>query len=189
MKPHMFTTLAAAAMALAAQGAPQAAHAVTLETNGNTLTGALDVYVNGLFYDVTFEPGQFSSIQPFTFTTPSTAQVAANALLTQVGVSTFNGAIDGCDEAFALSETCDIDTPFAINSNTAVVGLFETIVPTPDGGGGTVALTTAPASSYAAQTSTLAVWTPVPEPASASLLLMGVAGGIAARAKRRRNKK
>jgi hypothetical protein len=88
MRPHLFKTLAAAAMAMGAQNARAT---VQLDWSGDVLTGAQGIVVDGQTYDVQFENGSCLAVFPdqcelsapdlFTFTTKAEATDASEALL------------------------------------------------------------------------------------------------------------
>lgn len=115
------------------------AHAVMLQVDATSgiLTGATGVNVGGHLYDVAFMEGTCADVfgvcdpSHFTFTTNTSASVAAQALLDQVLIDSALGLFDstpgltlGCDP---LATACNMITPFELttsNSNPVVGGSF-----------------------------------------------------------------
>lgn len=193
---HLRFTLRHAAVALGSLIsllAASDARAATLDVVGGQLVGAFDVDVGGDLYDVAFVDGTCTAVftgcnaaSDFAFQTAADAADAAQALLDQVfldGGLAFdsNPALtDGC----TAPGLCGAYTPFATDgilvnvrsaaNDFAEVGdVVQAINP----------FVTADTSTFTA--GVWAVWTPVPEPTTASLLAIGLAG-LASRRRRAR---
>lgn len=175
--------------------------ATTLTVTGGILTGATQVDVGGVFYDVTFIAGTCAAVftgcddpaTDFTFTTQAAALAATQALLDQVlidvpGLGNFDSIPSltaGCTIA-----TCNVVTPSGLsNGGTSLLGAaaFNSSNPAQDSAIAVSLLNTGFSGAY-----TLAKWTPsptvpspVPEPTSLTLLGVGLAGTFATRWRRR----
>ena len=189
MKPKLLGLLAVGLM-----GGPMAAQAVTLQINGDgILTGAADVNVGGVLYDVQFLDGSCISLfagcdnasDDFAFTNETDAVIAAQALLDQVFTDTTLGQFDsvvdltnGCTNSGLGA--CGVDIPYALGNigvdvvdvvavenffveSADRVGLFPS---SPD-------FDTTPNPAF-----TYAVWSlaSVPEPGTLALLSLGLLG-------------
>ena len=108
-------------------GGSNSAHAAAVQiVSGGQLTGAQNVDVNGTLYDVTFEDGTCialfggcDQLSDFTFTSLSTAEAAAHALLDQVFLDTGSGDFDsnpsltnGCTSTYG----CTVGIPYSVSS-------------------------------------------------------------------------
>ena len=168
--------------------ASSGAQAATLNVVGGILHGASGVDVGGSLYDVTFVDGTcialFSgcdSASDFTFTSSSAATAASQALLDQVFIDGVSGNFD-TDPAlmFGLSSTAYgyAWTPFA--SDATYVQIVSALNHTSEGFDYPAfhgpAEFTRTYNTAAANVFVYAIWTPVPEPSSALLIAMGLAG-------------
>ena len=172
-------------------------HAAVLIIDGSgILRGATGVQVGTQLYDVTFVEGTCAEAlgacdaAHFTFNDQTTAQAAAEALLSSVLVGQFDvnpGRIFGCTATF-----CDVQTPYLIQfiplEAPAPTGVLVALAHNcneidawcPDsvdaayGFNINVSTATSPSRVWA-------VWTSVPEPGTLALLVLGLAGIAALR--------
>lgn len=176
----------AVALLLAASGAT----AATLNVVGGQLLGASGVDVGGAFYDVEFVDGTCidlfdgcDSPTDFAFSDSIAAGLASEALLEQVFLDGASGPFDsapeltfGCSGGFS---TCRLYTPFAIDTAMDDV-ISRRAINAANESSDRVAL---PDFSYGRSTNTsdtsslvFVRWTVVPEPSSALLVALGLAG-------------
>ncbi len=156
-----------------------------LQVNGSgILTGALGVQVGGSLYNVQFVEGScnslFNSCNPTDFDFPSLAlaDAASSALLTQVFIDSVLGDFDSRPEltfgcSLVLAMVCSASTPYAAVGtnvslsnarNLANTGLDVVTHP----------VITADVDSSTQLAAVFAVWSPVPEPATITLLGAGL---------------
>lgn len=166
---------------------PLSASAATLQVSGGQLLGAMDVNVDGILYDVSFERDSCNQLYKpdctgFTFTTLADATDAAQALLDQVfldGVSGFFDTDTTLTNGCALTNVCKVLTPYERLPNHV-----STVASMNYAAGSDSTLQTQVTRHSApgiAGEFTFAMWTAssvatVPLPAPALLLLGGLAG-------------
>jgi hypothetical protein len=183
---------------LLAWGAPTATAATLMIDSSGKLTGAMDVSVGFVLYDVKFVDGTCVALfsgcnEPvdFTFHSSSAAQVASQALLGQVFLNVPDGPFDldarltfGCESANCFALTPWLPLP----PNLAAIALAQNSFTIDQTSLGTVGIafdTTAPIPSNPGVPSFVyAVWSPsepdtepptVPEPATLTLVGVGLA--------------
>ena len=169
------------------------ASATTLNVSGGQLLGASGVIVDGSSYDVAFLDGTCialyngcDSVSDFTFQTQAAAGAASQALLDQVFLDVGAGSFDSSPELTThcfIPEACIANTPYALayvsgTPTTVFNGRAQNYAP-----GGTLPLDNTSPGNYAVDRDTAgiatdmyAVWTPVPEPGTALLMALGLAG-------------
>lgn len=168
---------------------PLVASAATLIVSGGRLMGATDVEVGGSLYDVAFVSHiglscvdlytGCDSAADFDFQTEAEASLAANALLDQVFIDGPDGLFDS-NPSLINGHTTQASTqffaviPFGIASTgISVAGAYNF----PSGNNFVlVSHTLNPTSSPVEAASAYAFWTPVPEPGTALLMGLGLAG-------------
>lgn len=185
------------AFALGASG-----HAATLNIEMGILTGASGIDVNGTLYDVEFFGGSCADaaagcneLSDFLFAGDEVTSLAASAALRDQVLTdsvlgdfdSFPNLVRGC----GLEQSCAVRTPFDFDGPSVVASLFNNLSAAsmiPE------ALTTSTSGiNFASDGTTWAIFsetagvTPVPLPAAAPLLLMGVSGLALATRRRRKS--
>jgi hypothetical protein len=187
MRSHLFKTLAAASMALAAQAGHQAV-AQVVDINNGVVTGAQDILIGGTLYDVTFETGVAIGPSPYTFSTAQDAAAAGNALINQVFAGLDFSSVGDC--AYQTTIACEILTPYQdsasnVLSALSIIGFDRT--------NSALQRARGPYEQVLGNTFAVAVFTPssvpVPEPASIAVAAAGVAGLAGAKLSRRKKAK
>ena len=189
-----FLTLLLAVLAFS--GPSSAAPTLVVDTNG-ILTGARDVLVDGVLYDVDFRDGScialFSgcdSVSDFVFQTQASARLASQALLASVLVDGAAGNFDtavqltnGCTSQFG----CQVWTPYALVSGAAPSALAGN-APNESGDAVFLAAILVSNDTTTSGVQTFALWSrAVPEPSTIACL--GLGGLALFVAGRRRNRK
>lgn len=179
---HAFCLIAIVASVVLGAGGASAA---TLNVVGGELLGASGVIVDGNSYDVQFLDGTCialysgcDEVSDFTFQSSAAADLASQALLDQVfidGVGIFFDAIPELTNGCTLFSLCDAITPFSVDAGNVFAVFAENVIGDPDTSFATGIGPNTFDSSGVSQL-VYAVWAPVPEPNTALLLSMGLAG-------------
>jgi hypothetical protein len=190
--------LVAAAFAAMSFAAPTQAATLIINSDGK-LTGAAGVTIGGTSYDVTFGDGTCAALfagcdsgNDFTFNEQSSARLAAQALLDQVFIGSFDASAEltlGCSNTL----TCQVFLPFSSDGGSNFLAITATNFST---GNGEDFLTFegqvvnfdfqgAPVYTFARFTPSQAVAAAVPEPGTWAMMLLGF-GAIGATMRRRR---
>jgi len=165
------------------------ASGATLNVGGGQLIGASEVDVGGTLYNVEFLDGSCialfdgcDSASDFTFTSSVQATLAAQALLDQVFVDGDDGMFDtqpeltaGCHSHPIRPSLCVADTPWnVVDTVIRSINAYNYDVEVSD-------VTAQARSGLSFDWSrfgdiTFAVWSPIPEPDTALLVAIGLAG-------------
>jgi hypothetical protein len=175
-------TLSALASSVFLLLAASTASAATLNVSGGQLLGASGVIVDGSSYDVAFLDGTCialysgcDAVSDFAFQSLSTASLASVALLDQVfqdGANLFDSDPELTVGCTSLAQ-CQVRTPYGLTSGLVLVVITVNREPPLNDGRFSASfprgqdLTGGPLEVYA-------VWTPVPEPGTATLMGLGL---------------
>jgi len=161
--------------------------AATLNVVGGQLLGASGVIVGGSSYDVAFIDGTCialyngcDSISDFTFQSHDAAVLASQALLDQVFLDVGAGVFDSVPN---LTTGCEADpvecramTPYEASSTSLLVSVAHNTVNPSQDAAFTNFFDRFHDTSGVYTFETYAVWTPTPEPGTAVLVALGLAG-------------
>jgi hypothetical protein len=179
-----------------------AAQAATLNVVAGELRGASGVDVGGNFYDVQFLDGTCIDLfngcdeaSDFTFNSLASATLASQALSDQVFLDGAEGNFDsqsfltrGCLPFLGVG--CFLFTPFNITNGTGVVTSyllnqsFDSIDDVGELNLFSYSILTDPSSEFPSTWALFSPATPVPEPSTALLLVLGLTG-LAGKGRRR----